>query len=147
MLRRHKNGFISVIREHGFSPSSFKRVEKTVDGNPAFILQLRNTPMSFMARTSSDDFHSLDMRLVKFAPNYPTTDYYPDTNWTGIEDIYEKFGSWLDNDLQLYLEEIDAPDLWEQIESGDLFEVDPLLDQKAELFGKVEKERKLLNKG
>lgn len=107
MLRRYKNGFIDVIQKHGFSPSSF-RVEKTVDGNPAFILQLRNTPRSFMARTSSEDFHSLDMRFVRFAPDYPTTDYYPDTNWTNIEDIYERFGLWLDNDVALYLEEVDG---------------------------------------
>lgn len=141
MLRRHKNGFIEVIRKHGFSPSSFKRIEKLVDGNPAFILQLRNTPMSFMTRTSSEDFHGLDIRCVRFAPNYPMTDYYPELNWTNIEDIYERFGVWLDNDVTLYLEEIDAPDLWEQIESGNLFEDDPLLDQNKAEFGKVEKER------
>lgn len=94
-----------------------------------------------MARTSSEDFHSLDMRFVRFAPDYPTTDYYPDMNWTNIEDIYTRFGGWLDTDVTLYLEEIDAPDLWEQIETGHLFEDDPLFDQKKASFGKVEKER------
>lgn len=141
MLKSYKNGFIDIIQRNSFEPSEFKRYEKEVDNHPAFILQLGNSPLFFMTRTNSEDYHELDLRYIKFAPDYPKTGYYPEHAWTNISDVYEVFENWLHNDVKCYLDEIDAPDLWGQIEGRHLFDEDPMSNRSDRAFDKAEKER------
>lgn len=115
MKKKDKNGFINLIKKHGFDLSQFKRFEKDVDGYPAFILQFSGSPLFFMVRTNKDDFNQFDIRYIKFAPNFPKSDYYPEQDWAWIGDVYEIFEYWLAQHVKEYLEEIDEPDLWELI--------------------------------
>ncbi len=142
MLKRDKNTFIEIIKSKGLELSSFKRYEKdNVDGNPAFIIQLENSPLYFMARTRNEDYHEHDSRFIKFGPNFPKSDYVPSQNWDSIEKVYEIFEYWLDSHVKTYLEEIDIPDLWEQLEGKTLFSTDPLSNRTSDSFTKPEKER------
>ncbi len=90
MLKRDKNGFIDIIRNNDFDPSSFKRYEKdNVDGEPGFIVQLENSPLFFLARTNKDDYHQHDSRYIRFAPNFPKSEYFPSNGWDHIGGVYE----------------------------------------------------------
>jgi len=142
MLKRDKNGFIDIIRNNDFDPSSFKRYEKdNVDGVPGFIVQLENSPLFFLARTNNDDYHQHDSRYIRFAPNFPKSEYFPSNGWDHIGSVYECFEFWLNNDVKDYLEEIEVSDLWEQLEGKDLFDSDPLRSRSADSFTKPEKEK------
>lgn len=144
MLKKHKNGFIAVIENSGFQVSQFRTVEKEVDGSPGFILQFVNSPLAFLARTSSQDYFEHDYRYVQFAPSFPKSDYEPSDSWCSIEDVYEGFKLWLSEHVENYLDEIDIPDLWAQIESHNLFVGDPLVNRTDKHFDKAEKERVVL---
>jgi hypothetical protein len=142
MLKRDKNGFIDIITSNGFDPSQFKRYEKDdVDNHPGFIVQLVNSPLFFLARTNSEDFHKHDSRFVKFGPNFSKSEYFPEKLWCQIEDIYEHFEYWLKKHVRIYIEEIDIPDLWEQLEGNYQFDADPLRGRSTESFTKPEKEK------
>ncbi len=140
MLKRYRNGFIEIIEKQGLSAASFKHYEKEVGDNPAFIMQLENTPMYFMARTNSDDYRELDLRYIKFAPGYPQSDYIPYDGWADIDSIYENFQYWLVKHVGFYIDEIDEPDLWEQIDRQQLFDIDPSMERSTDSFDKVEKQ-------
>ena len=142
MLKRDKNGFLDIIKSNDLEPSLFKRYEKDdVDGDPGFIIQLENSPLFFLARTNSDDYHKHDSRFIEFAPKYPKSEYLPDSSWDNIEGVYEWFDFWLRKHVKTYIEEIDIPDLWEQLEGNYLFDADPLRSRNTIAFSKPEKEK------
>ncbi|MCF7493615.1 hypothetical protein L3V35_00940 [Vibrio sp. L5-1] len=144
MLKKHKNGFLEIIEESGFHASQFKAVEKEVDSNPGFILQFVNSPLAFLTRTNSTDYFEHDFRYVLFAPSYPKSEYVPENGWCSINDVYEGLKQWLENHILVYLDEIDIPDLWSQIESQNLFVEDPMVNRSEKGFDKAEKERIVL---
>lgn len=151
MLKRYKNGFIELIENHGLDTNQFKHHEKEVDEHPAFILQLKNSPLFFMTRTSSHDYHSFDLRYIKFAPNFPKSDHHPPDHfqfpegyvkkWLDIESVYQHFEAWLRYHIVTYIDESNTADMWEQIEGKHLFSTDPLADRTDETFTKIEKKQ------
>lgn len=142
MLKRDKNGFIDIIKKTGLEPLSFKRYDKSdVDGELGFIIQLENSPLFFLARTMNDDYHQHDSRCIEFAPNFPKSEYMPPQGWGNISTVYTMFEDWLNNHVKTYLEEIDATDLWEQLEGKTLFNTDPLSNRNSKSFSKPEKEK------
>jgi len=140
MLKKDRNRFIELISKYELDPADFKKHEKSIDEHPAFILQLNNSPLFFMVRTNKDDYAEFDMRYISFAPNFPKSEYMPQTGWTWIGDVYETFEYWLSNHVIPYREEIEAPDLWEQMQGSQLFIEDPLVSRDQSDFDKVEKE-------
>ncbi|EHH0795774.1 hypothetical protein J7I09_004243 [Vibrio vulnificus] len=144
MLKKHKNGFLQIIEESGFHVNQFRAVEKEVDNNPGFILQFVNSPLAFLTRTNATDYFEHDYRYVQFAPSYPKSEYKPANHWCLIDDVYEGFKHWLEKHVQGYLEEIDIPDLWSQIDRQNLFVDDPMINRSDKGFDKAEKERVVL---
>ncbi|KAB2823080.1 hypothetical protein [Aliivibrio finisterrensis] len=141
MLKKHKNGFIEIIEQSGFQVNQFRAVEKEVDEFPGFILQFVNSPLAFLTRTNSSDYFEHDYRYVEFAPSYPKSDYMPRDRWCSVEEVYDGFKDWLVKHVENYLEEIDVPDLWSQIDRQNLFVDDPLINRNNKSFDKAEKER------
>lgn len=142
MLKRDKNRFLEVIKESGLKHSLFKRFEKgDVEGSPAFIIQLKNSPMFFMARTDSSDYFSHDSRYIEFSPKFTKSDYRPHNGWDNIEGVLEIFNNWLEMHVKTYLEELEETDLWEQLEGRVLFGSDPMSNRTSGQFSKPEKER------
>lgn len=142
MLKCDKNGFIELIKENGHDPLSFKRYEKDdVEGFPAFIIQLKNSPLFFMVRTNNSSFHEHDARYIEFAPGFPKSDYFPGHDWTSMTEVYGWFENWLEFHVNSYIREIDALDLWEQLEGSVLFDSDPIRSRNTDSFSKPEKER------
>ncbi|EKO3922598.1 MULTISPECIES: hypothetical protein [Vibrio] len=144
MLKKYKNGFLQIIEESGFHANQFRAVEKEVDNHPGFILQFVNSPLAFLTRTNSTDYFEHDYRYVQFAPSYPKSEYKPANDWCLIDGVYEGFKYWLEKHVHGYLEEIDIPDLWSQIERQNLFVDDPMINRSDKGFDKAEKERVVL---
>jgi hypothetical protein len=141
MLKKYKNELIRIIEDFGFDPRNFKPIEKNVDGEPAFILKLINSPMFFMVRTSNDNYHDLDVKYVEFGPNYSNSEYYPPSGWGNFDHVSQQFTLWLKNNVSEYLNEIDTPDLWSQINGDQLFQLDPNEENRSKYFDKVEKQK------
>ncbi|MEH0019347.1 MAG: hypothetical protein V6Z89_06830 [Desulfobacter sp.] len=145
MLKKDKNRFIDVINANKLDPSHFRHIEKEVDNKPAFILRLENTPLFFMARNETDDFHSFDCRYIQFAPNFPKSEYYPDgtfgNDWMGIDGLLETFANWLKSHVKVYLNEIETPDLWNQIKNSTISNIKFEESDSHKPFNKIEKER------
>ena len=144
MLKKDKNSFIDIIKENELDPSLFRKFEKEIDGHPAFILRLENTPLFFMTRTASDDYHEHDCRYIKYAPNYPKSDYFPNepyTEWCNIGSVLHHFDNWIEEHVKIYLEEIETPDLWNQFQASSITQID-FESPNAQLpFNKTEKMR------
>ncbi|MEX2488127.1 MAG: hypothetical protein WD356_01210 [Pseudomonadales bacterium] len=141
MIKKDKNGFLDVIRSRGLDPTQFKRHEKEVDGYRAFIVQLVNSPLFFMARTTNDDFREHDVRYINFGPGYTKSDYLPEFGWADIDYVYAVFSEWLERHVEPFIEENEETDLWEQIESDHLLTGDPLSNRDQRTFSKPEKEK------
>ena len=144
MLKKDKNAFLDVIKENDIDPSLFRNYEKEVDGHPAFILRLENTPLFFMARTASYDYHDHDCRYIKYAPTYPKSNYFPDepfTDWGNIEMVLYHFNTWLKEHVKIYLEEIETPDLWNQFQESSITQIDFESPNAHLPFSKTEKQR------
>jgi hypothetical protein len=142
MLKKHKNGFLDVIRKNNFDPKRFEATDDEKSAFEPFVLQMRDSPMKFIARTSNEDFNAFDCAWTKFAPNFPLTKYTPN-GWGEIDLIYQKFEEWLRSDVSNYISETMTPNLWEQINlqqpiiSGSVLEGDDFSDftdeEKAQL--------------
>ncbi|MBU1013811.1 MAG: hypothetical protein KKG99_12465 [Bacteroidetes bacterium] len=143
MLKKYKNAFMAVLKENDMDSSLFRHIEKEVENYPAFILRLESTPLFFMARTDIDDFHSFDCRYIRFAPNFPKSDYYPNNtyrNWMDIDSLLNNFEYWLKEEVKPYLEEIEAPDLWEQFKNSSITQIKFEESDSHKSFNKSEKE-------
>jgi hypothetical protein len=145
MLKKDKNAFIDVIKQNDLDPSLFRHVEKEVDGRPAFILRLESTPLFFMARTETDDYHSFDCRFIEFAPNFPKSDYSPSgvfgDDWMDITSLLSTFKNWLECHVKMYLAEIETPDLWKQFQNSSITQIKFEEPISHKPFNKSEKEK------
>lgn len=142
MLKRDKNKFLEAIKENGLEPSSFKHYEKDdVEGEPAFIVQLKNSPLFFMSRTDSSNYLNHDSRYIEFSPKFTKSDYYPYSGWDNIDGVLDVFNSWLEYHVKIYLLELEETDLWAQLEGKVLFGSDPMSNRTSGQFSKPEKQR------
>lgn len=147
MLKKDKNGFIQVIRDSGLKPSQFKSYEKEVDNHPGFILRFVNSPLYFLTRTNCDNYQEHDCRYIKFAPDFPKSEYFPNAEidkfweWYPISRVYKHFEEWLVEHVKIYVEEHELPDLWGQINGQELFNGDPLENRNDTTFDQNEKEQ------
>lgn len=120
MLKKDKNGFIEIITDTGLQLSDFTAKEEHRSGNPAFVLRYKDSPMEFWYRNSKNSYLLYDCCYTTFAPGYIQSQYIPDSNWAdGIEFVYREFKEWIDSHLNHYLEEKDAPDLWNIVSQED----------------------------
>lgn len=148
MLKKYKNIFLKIIIDQGFDPNDFSQKELLYKKTPAFALKYRDTPLEFIARNSMDNYHDMDCIFTKFAPNFPLSDIIPDNDWFKPKDIFVIFERWLKEHLQEYLNDLNVPDMWEQVDkSKKIIEEISIGTNDQYLFSKDEKEevRKALN--
>lgn len=141
VLKKYKNKLLEAIHQNGFDINEFRKHEKTVDGAPAFIIQLINSPLFFMIRTNTDDFQQHDCRYINFSPDYTRSEYEPDSDWAPFEYCYDKFQWWLRTHVKEYQYEIEAPDYWSELSENPIFQIDPLANRTSESFNRVEREK------
>lgn len=118
LLKEHKNGFIPLMRDANLSPERFQVQETMPDHCAHFVLILLGTPFRFTTRMNYENYDEFDCQYVRFAPGFPLSPWYPEsTSWSHIDDIYDMFSSWLEEHIERFFMEADAPDLWSQIQS------------------------------
>lgn len=128
MLKQHKNAFFEAIQKSGLDPALFSGEEKTgkeaelfvpqlfSDGEytqSAFIIVLKDTPLTYIVGCIRDSFYSFVWRYTAFEPGFPMR--FP--NGVGsIEKALEAFDWWLNRVAKEYIKEIELPDNWAKVE-------------------------------
>lgn len=112
MLKRHKNGFIGVIQEHGLDSQSFEVEEPVFDKVKAFVLRFRKSSMCFIVWPDEESFDRFQYSFTSFTPAFPSSGVRYSRD---IDGVYESFSIWLKQDLALYIDNMLEPDFWEQI--------------------------------
>ena len=141
MLNSYKNGFLDIINDAGFDQEKFRSFDDKDGNHHIFIIELINTPLKFIARTSPEDFRSLDCRYTLFGPGFPGSDIIPENGYTNINYIYESFKKWLVTVVRSYFEELLIPNLWERINQNSENYLSNLDDQAISSFNEEEKEQ------
>lgn len=115
MLKSHKNGFLNVIRINNMVPSDFLAKEETLEGREAFVLKAVDTPFLFAVSRSEYNFDSYSYCHTRFKPGLGMTYWEAPPN-DSIKVMYQMFSDWIRDELNSYIEEIEEPDLWAQIQ-------------------------------
>ncbi|UCC79249.1 MAG: hypothetical protein JSW64_13380, partial [Candidatus Zixiibacteriota bacterium] len=119
MLKRHKNGFIDIIKESGFDIDSFKVHEEKIRGFDVFVIEFLGSPLVFELHNSYESYFDFDYRYSLLAKDFPMSEFYMNGKtgpWASIKDVYREFKYWLENVVKDYLEDQKIPDLWVQLE-------------------------------
>jgi hypothetical protein len=152
MLNKYKNGFLDIVRKHGFDPLSFNVDEQMQETQSIFIIQFMTTSLRFAASTLPGNLHLFTVRYSCFDVGFPLRNYevtiYQDDNMKnvthecGISDVYTAFDGWLRGHVKPYIDEMAQPDLWTQIEQQkQLVSADPLTDYETSRFTEAEKQQ------
>lgn len=113
MLKRHRNAFLDAIRKSGLDPALFSAEQR---GNK-FTVEMRKAPLKFVVEEDPRDFNAFRFRATKFAPGFRLNRW-----WSFFlapvpaETVLRGFQKWLDEVAKMYIQEIDLPDYWAQIE-------------------------------
>jgi hypothetical protein len=154
VLKNYRNGFINIIREHGLDPANFHAEDSSVtreltDGETTeesvFTIQFMATGLKFTIRNPPYDLHSFNTSWTRFDVGFPEAPVFvrPDFEYPqDIGKVYEWFVYWLLHEVQVYIDEMTLPDLWQQIEQQkQLVPVDPLTDYETSPFTEPEKQQ------
>jgi hypothetical protein len=144
MLRKDKNGFIDIIRSKELELTLFKANDDIKDEFPAFVVELKSTPLVFWTRNNSDSHFSYDCNFTTFSPTFQIYGYIPHGDWySNIQQVYDLFATWITNHVKPYLEEQTAEDLWDVLLNGEQsFELGNVIEEDIDYFS--ENERKFL---
>lgn len=86
----------------------------------AFVLSFRKTPLSFGFIENPNDFHLFLHKYTKFAPKFDETQIIGE--YVSIDKVIEIFHTWLNDHVNLAIEEDLEPDLW-----GDAYRLHDIL--------------------
>lgn len=123
ILKKYKNEIFNTLKASQFSLDDFdvKDFKKALDNEQelsCLSIQLKGTPFEFILRNSGAGFNQFDYAMVMFTPQMELSEFYPEQSWTGFDTVIKELDRWLGVDLKEYLEERDAPDLWEEFKKG-----------------------------
>lgn len=126
MLKKHKNGFINLIKKNRLDPRSFAVDEPEPK---TFELHFLNSPLRFLVVSAEDNYVNFEYDFIELGPSFSNICNYPGSTYT-IEEIYEIFEAWLQNHVKEYIDELLLPDLWEQLEDQKPLISDEMLDEE-----------------
>jgi len=117
MLKKKKNLVLELIEKSQFDTNLFQGSDLEKSDTSDFVITLVGSPLTFTILTHKDDFDAHAVILRKYRNGYPAYRYPGDarifkTRWS---DITNQLNEWLLRDVRLYLEEKNAPDLWEEL--------------------------------
>lgn len=141
MLNSYKNGFLDIINDAGLDQEKFRSFDDKDEQHNIFVIEVINTPLKFIVRTSPEDFKSLDCRFTLFGPEFPGSGIIPDSQYTSIKEIYKLFKKWLDGVVKTYFEELLIPNLWERINQNSEAFLCDLDDIAISFFTEEEKDQ------
>lgn len=140
MLKRDKNGFLDILLLKGYRIDQFEAYETLKDQNNAFVIHLKNSPLEFWVRNNPNSFNEYDMCYTTFSPKFAHIDYWPLKGWhSDISTLWSEFGNWLDQHVELFLQEESIPDLWATAQEESEFESSTFDDDSMQPFTESEK--------
>jgi hypothetical protein len=115
LLRKYKNELLTIIQESGFDPNFFIAEDKAFGIDEYFTITLRDSPIFFAVRAGKGSFDSFLYIHSEFQLNFPRSQISVSVTW---EYLAARFKYWLNNVVKAYLDEINAPDLWQILEEA-----------------------------
>ncbi|MDH3890546.1 MAG: hypothetical protein OEV49_05645 [candidate division Zixibacteria bacterium] len=116
MLRKHRNGFIEVINSGPLDLGRFETEERKIGPRHCFILGYKATPFEFAIARMGHSFDSYQWNYTRFVPDFREGAWNP-TNGGSIDTAYSVFKKWMIDHVKRYIDELQEPDLWAQIQS------------------------------
>ncbi|MFX1521789.1 MAG: hypothetical protein ACFFCD_17930 [Promethearchaeota archaeon] len=145
MLKKYKNEIYQILKEAPFDINFFEGKEEKVKDifnvvHNAFIVVLKDTPMRFTIMNSPTDFNEFKYSYTQFTPNY--TQKAPLFSYSGIVEVKKELISWLEKHVQLYFDEMEEPDLWDEFVSREkVLDLGAIDFQNQEYFNEDEKKQ------
>lgn len=130
---------LEIIKANNLEPSLFEVSEvDDEDGNLCTVVKLINSPLNFYIVTDKEYHQFVNAKYIQFGPKYIESDI----EGFIFEDMLEEFEWWISSHVKIYLNELETPDLWEQLEdeSVNIFNRDPLSRRNINSFTVDEKE-------
>lgn len=115
MRKKHKNQLFNLISEKGYSPYDFVLEDTTEAETKIFY---KNTPFYFIVRNSQESYDEFDYYFVRYAPEFPISEIFPQQGWDTFEDVLAMFSRWLINNIKEFESDEFEPDLWSEYKAG-----------------------------
>lgn len=137
MLKKHKNTLHSVITDNGFVVTDFRFEENIRNNISTITIRYKDTKLTFVFETVDNSFDQFDiLYFTRFAPNYPLAK--SNEVWPNIATVSKILLSWLKIEVHEYIEEKNAPNLWEQMQGKYLLDIDPFSNTDNSKFSNTE---------
>lgn len=109
-----------------------------------FTIRFRDTGLKFVIVENPHTLHRFAASYSRYDTGFPylhNPGWHSDNGHT-IEAIYKLFHNWLSTEIRSYADEIEQPDLWQQIEQQkQLVSAGPLTDYETSPFTEAEKQQ------
>jgi hypothetical protein len=140
MLKRQKNLLLEIVREEGHDPNYFTSGRDESIPDESFVVRLKNSPVSFKAYPSANDYERYNICFTLLAPGFPESQIYPDNGFLmTFDEVVLSFRSWLTTAVSGYREEVQLPDLWAEV-GASVSLIDAYRDQEGDgQFSEAEK--------
>jgi hypothetical protein len=147
MLKKHKNGFINIIKRCGLDPELFHGYEVRDGDYEVFKIELINSPLQFRVICSDVSYLSYNCSKAELAPGYPDSGFHffdvmagVETWNNNIDSVYSVFEDWINETVKEYLDEVSLPDLWANLQQQESFvSGDTLSKEDTSFFSDGEK--------
>ena len=139
MLKQYRNALLQIIQEKGFYPRLFQSEETEYKGLKWFAIILKDSPMKFIVRNQSNNYHYFAWAYTYFEPSFHMAET---SSLVDVKGLTATFDDWLENHVKLYIHETTEPDMWEQIVSQTPLINEPEISQEdTTVFSEDEKRR------
>ena len=113
MLKKYSNALLGIVQESDLDPALFAVKNATTKQMTYFVIQLRDSQIRFVVRSSIGNFDSFYYRTSSFLPTFPLTQ---EAAAPSPQHLYDKFQEWLNSVVKPYLDDRVTPDFWQMLE-------------------------------
>lgn len=122
MLKTKKKLLLEAIEESNFDKNLFKGIDAEGTATSDFVIKLKNSPLDFSVLTFQDNFDAHATVQTRFDPKF-TKGRFPHGNYYSPDwdKVTGALNSWLQSHVGRYLQELDTPDVWRNIDDPQSF--------------------------
>lgn len=113
MRRKYKNQLFQLLASSKFGIEGFDILEsQEIDGHPADVIYLNDTPFHFIIRNNPEDFNLFDVSYIQYAPEFPRSDIFPPSDYINFDIVCTFLDDWLARHISEFFLDKEEPDLW-----------------------------------